>query len=164
MRAYVAVGSNLADRWANLGRAARFLRGAPLVAVLRASRVYDSEPVGPPQPRYLNAVLELETGRTPESLHQLLREAEDEALRDRRKGARWGPRTLDLDLLLFGDRIVRTAALTVPHPRMAHRRFVLAPLAELAPALVVPGTGATVAALLAAAPPLAVVPSGLYPA
>jgi len=163
MRAYVAVGSNLGDRWGNLALAARLLRAAPLAAVTRASRVYDTEPVGPPQPRYLNAVLELETGRPPAALHRLLREVEEEAFRDRRAGLRWGARTLDLDLLLWGDAVVREPALTVPHPRMARRRFVLAPLSELAPGLVVPGTGATVAALLEAAPPLAVVPVGLYP-
>lgn len=161
MRAYVGVGTNLGDRWANLALAARVLRAAPSVAVLRASRVYDTPPMGPPQPRYLNAVLELEVGLTPEALHAELIGAERAA--GRRRGLRWGPRTLDLDLLVHGDRVVRTPALTVPHPGLAARRFVLEPLAELAPDLVVPGLGRSVRELLAHAPgdPLAAV--GLYP-
>jgi len=170
MRAWVALGSNLGDRWASLARAARALRAAPGVAVLRASSVWDTEPVGPPQPRYLNAVLELETTRPPASLHRLLQEVERAA--GRRREVRWGARTLDLDLLLCGDVAVRTPALTVPHPELARRRFVLQPLAELCPERVVPGgAGAgggpavdrTVAALLAAAPPLGLARAGAFP-
>lgn len=161
MRGYVAVGANLGDRWGRLALAARALRAAPGVAVTRASRVWDTEPVGPPQPRYLNAVLEVETSRTPLSLLRLLQSVEREA--GRRRGIRWGARTLDLDLLLLGDRVLATPELALPHPGIATRRFVLAPLAELAPGLPVPGTGATVAELLAAAPPLSVAPVGRYP-
>jgi 2-amino-4-hydroxy-6-hydroxymethyldihydropteridine diphosphokinase len=161
MRAYVAAGSNLGDRWARMAQAARALRAAPGVAVVRASRVWDTAPLGPPQPRYLNGVLELETGRTPASLLGLLLEVERSAGRVRQ--ARWGPRTLDLDLLLAGHWIVHRPGLTVPHPGIASRRFVLAPLAELHPELVVPGTGTSVAQLLEDAPPLDVVPVGLYP-
>ncbi|MEI7703650.1 MAG: 2-amino-4-hydroxy-6-hydroxymethyldihydropteridine diphosphokinase [Deltaproteobacteria bacterium] len=161
MRAYVAVGSNLGDRWARLAEAARALRAAPGVAVVRGSRVWDTAPVGPPQPRYLNAVLELETTRTPASLLALLLAVERGAGRIR--NLRWGPRTLDLDLLLLGDRVVRAPGLTVPHPELARRRFVLAPLAELAPELRVPGSGATVAALLEEAPVLDIAPVGGYP-
>jgi 2-amino-4-hydroxy-6-hydroxymethyldihydropteridine diphosphokinase len=162
MRAWVAVGSNLGDRWAHLALAARALRAAPGVALARASSVWDTEPVGPPQPRYLNAVLELETARTPEGLHRLLQEVERGA--GRRREVRWGARTLDLDLLLFGDRALRSPTLTLPHPEMARRRFVLAPLAELCPGRIVPGTGETVAALLRAAPPLGLRRLGAYPA
>ncbi|GAO03653.1 2-amino-4-hydroxy-6-hydroxymethyldihydropteridine diphosphokinase [Anaeromyxobacter sp. PSR-1] len=161
MRAYVGVGSNLGDRWANLALAARVLRASPRLAVLRASHVFDTPPMGPPQPRYLNAVLELEAGLTPEALHAVLASAERAA--GRRRGLRWGPRTLDLDLLVQGDRVVRTPALTVPHPGIAARRFVLEPFAELAPDLVVPGLGRTVAALLARAPGAPLVVAGLYP-
>jgi 2-amino-4-hydroxy-6-hydroxymethyldihydropteridine diphosphokinase len=161
MRAYVAVGSNLGDRWARLALAARALRAAPGVAVLRASRVWDTAPLGPPQPRYLNAVLELETTRTPRSLLALLRSAEAEA--GRRRDVRWGARTLDLDLLVAGDWIVREPGLTVPHPELRNRRFVLAPLAELRPELVVPGTGLAVGRMLEEAPPLDVSPVGGYP-
>jgi len=161
MRAFVAVGSNLGDRWARLAAAARALRTAPGVAVVRASRVWDTAPLGPPQPRYLNAVLELETTRTPESLLALLREVERAAGRTR--DVRWGPRTLDLDLLLVGDLVVRTPGLTLPHPEMAWRRFVLAPLAELRQDLVVPGTDSAVGRLLEEAPELDIEPAGGYP-
>lgn len=161
MRAYVAVGSNLGDRWARLVLAGRALREAPGVAVLRASRVWDTAPVGPPQPRYLNAVLELETTRTPPSLLGILRETE--RIAGRTRDLLWGPRTLDLDLILFGNLVIGTPGLTVPHPEISRRRFVLAPLAELRPDLSVPGTGSTVAGLLARAPELDVVPVGGYP-
>ncbi len=162
MRAYVGVGSNLGDRWANLATAASVLRRSPRVAVLRASRVYDTAPVGPPQPRYLNAVLELETELRPRALHAVLQMAENAAGR-RRSGVRWSARTLDLDLLLFGDEVIPDRRLRVPHPELTVRRFVLVPLAELCPSLVVPGTGRSVSELLARAPPDDVVAVGLYP-
>jgi 2-amino-4-hydroxy-6-hydroxymethyldihydropteridine diphosphokinase len=161
MKAWIAVGSNLGDRWSRLVLAGRALRTAPGVAVLRASRVWDTAPLGPPQPRYLNAVLELETTRTPGSLLELLREVERRAGRTR--DLKWGPRTLDLDLLLFEDRVVCSPGLTLPHPEMAWRRFVLAPLAELRPDLPVPGTDSTVGRLLAEAPDLDIAPIGAYP-
>jgi 2-amino-4-hydroxy-6-hydroxymethyldihydropteridine diphosphokinase len=161
MRAFVAVGSNLGDRWARLALAARELRAAPGVAVVRASRAWDTAPLGPPQPRYLNAVLELETTRTPRALLALLRSVE--AAAGRRRDVHWGARTLDLDLLVAGDWIVREPGLTVPHPEIANRRFVLAPLAELRPELVVPGTGLAVGRMLEEAPPLDIVAVGGYP-
>jgi 2-amino-4-hydroxy-6-hydroxymethyldihydropteridine diphosphokinase len=162
VRAYVGVGSNLGDRWANLALAATILHRSPRVAVLRASRVYDTAPVGPPQPRYLNAVLELETDLPPRALHAVLQLAERAAGR-RRTGERWGPRPLDLDLLLYGDEIIVQRTLRVPHPELTVRRFVLAPLAELCPGAIVPGTARTVADFLARAPPDEVVSVGLYP-
>jgi 2-amino-4-hydroxy-6-hydroxymethyldihydropteridine diphosphokinase len=162
MRAYVGVGSNLGDRWAHLALAARSLRAAPGVKLLRASRVWDSAPMGPPQGRYLNAVLELKTGMSAASLLALLQRVERAAGRTR-SGTRWEARTLDLDLLLHGDDVIRGPPLTIPHPGMAARRFVLAPLAEVCPERIVPGTGLTVAQLLAAAPPADLRPVGLYP-
>jgi 2-amino-4-hydroxy-6-hydroxymethyldihydropteridine diphosphokinase len=162
VRAYVGVGSNLGDRWANLALAASMLRRSPRVAVLRASRVYDTAPVGPPQPRYLNAVLELETELPPRALHAVLRLTENAAGR-RRTGERWSARTLDLDLLLYGDQIIIQRDLRVPHPELTVRRFVLAPMAELCPERIVPGTGRTVAELLARAPRDDVLAVGLYP-
>jgi 2-amino-4-hydroxy-6-hydroxymethyldihydropteridine diphosphokinase len=163
VRAYVGVGSNLGDRWGNLARAARGLRAEPRVALLRASRVWDTPPLGPPQPRYLNAVLEVEADGPARALLDSLLRIERAAGR-RRGGARWAARTLDLDLLLFGDEAIRRPGLAVPHPELASRRFVLAPLAELAADRVVPGTGRTVAELLAAVPEDGSAPVGIYPA
>ena len=163
VKAFVGIGSNLGDRWLYLALAARRLRASGAVAIVRASRVWDTEPMGPPQPRYLNAVLEVETPLTARALLELLRGVELAAHR-RRDGARWSARTLDLDLLLYGDRIVKEPGLEVPHPGIATRLFVLAPLAELAPALVVPGTGRTVEQLLAQALPGESQPVGLFPA
>jgi 2-amino-4-hydroxy-6-hydroxymethyldihydropteridine diphosphokinase len=162
MRVYLGVGSNLGDRWASLALAARRLRADPRVALVRASRVWDTAPVGPPQPRYLNAALELETAATPLALLDLLQEIERAAGR-RPSAVRWGARTLDLDLLLYGDQVIRERRLVVPHPSLAARRFVLAPLAELCPERVVPGTGRTVAQLLEQVPGGDVVRAGLYP-
>jgi 2-amino-4-hydroxy-6-hydroxymethyldihydropteridine diphosphokinase len=162
MRAYVGVGANLGDRWASLALAARELRAQPRVALVRASRVWDTPPLGPPQPRYLNAALEIEASLPARALLDALLRIERAAGR-RRGGPRWGARTLDLDLLLFGDEVIRRPGLAVPHPGIASRRFVLAPLAELAAGRVVPGTGRTVAELLAAAPPDDAVPVGIYP-
>ncbi|BDG03941.1 2-amino-4-hydroxy-6-hydroxymethyldihydropteridine diphosphokinase [Anaeromyxobacter oryzae] len=162
MLAYVGVGTNLGDRWGNLTLAARTLKAEPRVALVRASRVYDTAPVGPPQPRYLNAVLEVETALPAQAFFAVLQMAENAAGR-KRTGVKWAARTLDLDLLLFGDEVIRRPpALIVPHPEIPNRRFVLAPLAELCPERVVPGTGQTVAQLLSRAPPGDVACAGLY--
>jgi 2-amino-4-hydroxy-6-hydroxymethyldihydropteridine diphosphokinase len=164
MRAYLGVGSNLGDRWGHLAQAARGLRSASGVDVLRASTVYETVPLGPPQPSYLNAVLEVESRLPAEKLHGLMQLVEQGAGRVR--GERWGPRTLDLDLLLFGDEVIDLPDLKVPHPGLAGRRFVLAPLAELCPDFQVPGGLGTVAGLLAACPPAGpdeLRPTGPYP-
>jgi 2-amino-4-hydroxy-6-hydroxymethyldihydropteridine diphosphokinase len=162
VRAYVGVGSNLGDRWAHLALAASMLRRSPRVALLRASRVYDTAPIGPAQPNYLNAVLELETELPPHALHAVLQLAENAAGR-RRSTLRWSARTLDLDLLLYGDEVILDQRLRVPHPEISVRRFVLAPLAELCPERVIPGTARTVNELLARAPRDEVAAVGLYP-
>jgi 2-amino-4-hydroxy-6-hydroxymethyldihydropteridine diphosphokinase len=161
MRAYVGVGTNLGDRWGHLALAARELRGLPGIRLLRASRVYDTAPLGPEQPRYLNAALELEVVLPPVKLLRALLAVERAAFR--RRGIHWGPRTLDLDLLLYGAVVLRTPELTVPHPGLVSRRFVLQPLVELCPTCVVPGTGATVSELLRVAPPHEMFAAGLYP-
>jgi 2-amino-4-hydroxy-6-hydroxymethyldihydropteridine diphosphokinase len=162
VRVYVGVGSNLGDRWGRLALAAKELRAAKPVQLVAASRVYDAAPIGPPQPRYLNAVLELEADVPALELLDLLQEIEQKGGRVRGP-ERWGPRTLDLDLLLYGDEVVRVPRLVVPHPGLAVRRFVLAPLAELCPERVVPGTGRTVAQLLALVAPEDVRTCGNYP-
>jgi 2-amino-4-hydroxy-6-hydroxymethyldihydropteridine diphosphokinase len=161
MRAFVGVGANLGDRWGFLALAARALRASPGIAVVRGSRVWDSAPLGPPQPRYLNAALELETTLPPRALLAALKAVERQARR--RRDVRWGARTLDLDLLLLGGLAVAEPGLAVPHPELAARRFALQPLAELCPRAVVPGTGATVAGLLAAAPAWDLREVGAYP-
>ncbi|HXQ90038.1 MAG TPA: 2-amino-4-hydroxy-6-hydroxymethyldihydropteridine diphosphokinase [Acidimicrobiales bacterium] len=130
-RAFVGLGSNLGDRQAELGRAVDGLPG-----VVAVSRLYETEPVGGPrgQDPYLNVVVELDTELGPRALLDVARGLEAAAGRERT--VRWGPRTLDVDVLLVGDEVVDDDDLVVPHPRMWQRRFVVAPLAELAPELV----------------------------
>jgi 2-amino-4-hydroxy-6-hydroxymethyldihydropteridine diphosphokinase len=132
-RAFIGLGSNVGDRLAALRRATNTLREAG--DVVAVSPVYETEPVGgPEQGPYLNVVVELATTNDPRQL--LVRcQALEEAAR-RVRTVRWGPRTLDADVLLVGDSEVDEADLVVPHPRMWERRFVLQPLADLAPELV----------------------------
>lgn len=135
MRAYVGLGSNLGDREALIRRAAK------LIGATRLSAILETEPWGYlDQPRFLNAVAEIETPLAPRALLDQLLEVERQLGRER-VGPLWGPRTIDLDLLLYGDEVVEEPALRVPHPRLHERRFVLEPLAELNRALVVPGRG-----------------------
>ena len=117
--------------------------------VRRVSLFYETKPVGGPsgQGNFLNAVAELTTCRSPEGLLEFLLSVEVALGRVRRR-ERWGPRIIDLDLLLFGERIVDEPSLRVPHPRMIERRFVLEPLHDLAPSLVHPSSGKTIAELL----------------
>jgi 2-amino-4-hydroxy-6-hydroxymethyldihydropteridine diphosphokinase len=136
-RAYIGLGSNLGDREAAL-RDALDLLGDEVVAV---SSFRDTDPVGYlDQPRFLNAAAALETELEPRALLDRLLAIELELGRTR-EGPRFGPRTIDLDLLLYGDEVIDEPGLVVPHPRLAERRFVLEPLAELDPELVVPGLG-----------------------
>lgn len=146
-RAMIGLGSNLGDRRAFLEGAIAALAASPGVEVRRVSSFRETEPVGGPagQGPFLNAVAVLETALDPFELLHLLREIEARAGRVRT--IRWGARTLDLDLLLFDDRIIETDELTVPHPRLAERRFVLEPLAEVAPDAVEPTRGRTVSEL-----------------
>jgi 2-amino-4-hydroxy-6-hydroxymethyldihydropteridine diphosphokinase len=136
--AYVGLGSNLGDRHASLRRALELL--ALHVRVLAVSSLRETEPVGVvDQPRFVNAAAELETELPAVGLLDVLLTVERELGRERRE--RWGPRTIDLDLLLYGTETIDVPGLTVPHARLHERRFVLEPLAELAPELVVPGRG-----------------------
>jgi 2-amino-4-hydroxy-6-hydroxymethyldihydropteridine diphosphokinase len=141
-RAYVGLGANLGDREAAIRRAAE------LIGAVRLSSIRETEPWGvTDQPRFLNAVAETETELPPRALLTRLLEVERQLGRVRGE-ERWGPRTIDLDLLLYGSEAIAEAGLTVPHPHLHERLFVLEPLAELAPDLVVPGRG-DVASLLA---------------
>jgi 2-amino-4-hydroxy-6-hydroxymethyldihydropteridine diphosphokinase len=147
-RALIGLGSNLGDRRATLEGAIAALGATPGIRVRRVSAFQETEPVGGPpgQGAYLNAAAELETTLEPLELLHVLQTIENRFGRVRT--VRWGERTLDLDLLLFDDRIIRTPTLSVPHPRFAERRFVLEPLAEIAPQAVEPRTGRTVSELL----------------
>jgi 2-amino-4-hydroxy-6-hydroxymethyldihydropteridine diphosphokinase len=139
--AYVGLGANLGDREATVRRAAELLGAA------RVSTLIETEPWGyADQPRFVNAVAELETDKSPRALLERLLEIERELGRTR-EGPRYGPRTIDLDLLLYGDEQLEEPGLVVPHPRLRERAFVLEPLAELAPELVVPGLGSVKALL-----------------
>jgi 2-amino-4-hydroxy-6-hydroxymethyldihydropteridine diphosphokinase len=135
--AYVGLGSNLGDRAAQLSAAARALADCAGLELVASSRVYETAPVGPPgQGPYLNAVLWLKSELGCRALLELLLGLEIRAGRQRDAGeVRWGPRCLDLDLLLVGDRCVDEVGLQVPHPRLHERAFVLEPLCDLAPDL-----------------------------
>ena len=149
VKAFVGLGSNLGEREVTLRAAIGRLRGLPDVEVIEVSSFRDTEPVGPvDQPRFLNGVVELETGLTARALLGALLELERAFGRDRSAGPPHGPRTLDLDLLLYGAETINEPLLNVPHPRLHERQFVLEPLAELDPDLEVPGQG-SVQALLA---------------
>jgi len=137
--AFVALGANLGDVRAALAAAFLGLAALPGTRLRAASSLYSSAPVESSGPDYLNAVVMLDTHLSP---HALLRELQRlERAQGRERPYRNAPRTLDLDLLLFGAERIATRALTVPHPRLHERAFVLRPLAELAPQLVVPGLG-----------------------
>lgn len=141
---YLALGSNLGDRRANLAAGVAHL--APQVAVEQVSSLYETEPAYLlDQPRYLNAVLRGRTALGPHALLALLKQIEREL--GRTAGVRFGPRVVDLDLLLYGEQTVASETLTVPHPRMHERPFVLVPLAEIAPGLLPPGWSEPVGAL-----------------
>jgi 2-amino-4-hydroxy-6-hydroxymethyldihydropteridine diphosphokinase len=135
VRAYIGVGSNLGDRLAALQAAVDGLAVAPGVTVVAVSAVYETAPVGgPEQPDYLNAVVVLDSERSPRELLELGQRLEADAQRVRRE--RWGPRTLDVDVLLVGTAEVDDPDLQVPHPRLWARGFVVAPLADVAPEVV----------------------------
>jgi 2-amino-4-hydroxy-6-hydroxymethyldihydropteridine diphosphokinase len=143
VRAFVGLGSNLGDREGTLRAAVGRLRALPKTRVLAVSTFRDTEPVGDlEQPRFLNGAVELETELAPRELLEALLEVEQHFGRDRAAGPPHGPRTLDLDLLLYGDEEIAEPGLAVPHPRLHERRFVLEPLADLDPSLEVPGKGA----------------------
>ncbi|MCZ0751910.1 2-amino-4-hydroxy-6-hydroxymethyldihydropteridine diphosphokinase [Aeromonas enteropelogenes] len=148
---FVAIGSNLADPLGQARRAVSALAALPETELQQASSFYSSRPMGPAdQPDYVNAVARLTTRLAPLALLDQLQKIELEQGRVR-KDERWGPRTLDLDLLLYGERVINHECLIVPHYGMQEREFVLLPLAEIAPALVLP-CGTPLAQLVARCP------------
>ena len=145
---YLGLGSNLGDRQSNLAEALQSLRAH--VRIERISPVYETEPVHvTDQPRFLNGAVALETELGPRELLERLLRIERELGRERGEGPRFGPRPIDLDLLLYGEEVVDEPGLNVPHPRLAERRFALEPLHELDPDLRLPD-GRRVQELLAA--------------
>jgi 2-amino-4-hydroxy-6-hydroxymethyldihydropteridine diphosphokinase len=148
VQACIGLGSNLGDRDGNLKRALDLLDETDGVRVVRVSSFFDTEPVGyTEQGRFLNAAALIETTLTADRLLGLCQGIENKLGRTR--GVRWGPRTIDLDILLYGGLTIDTDTLKVPHPLMHEREFVLAPLSEVAPEAVHPVLGKTVKELLA---------------
>jgi len=150
---YIGLGANLGNRAANLGMALRYL--SPLAVVEEVSSLYETTPVGPPsasswerQPNFYNAVCRISSGLAPLALLRYLKSIEFEI--GRRPDGSWAPRPIDLDFLLYGEDVVAVDGLALPHPRLAERAFVLAPLAEIAPELRHPVSGKSMAELLAA--------------
>jgi 2-amino-4-hydroxy-6-hydroxymethyldihydropteridine diphosphokinase len=144
---YVGLGSNEGDREGCLVAALEALSRIDAVSVLRHSSLFESAPVGPSQPPFLNAVVALDCELAPQRMLTILQRIEYDLGR-RRSGARWGPRPIDLDILLWGDQVVADANLQVPHLELHKRRFALEPLVELAPTLKHPVLGVTVSELL----------------
>ena len=150
-RVYIGLGSNLAEPLRQLQAALAAIAELPHSELVTTSSFYASDPLGPPdQPRYVNAVAALDTELAPLELLDALQRIEQEQGRVR-KAERWGPRTLDLDILLFGQRLIDEPRLQVPHYHLHARAFVLYPLAELAPQLTL-ADGRQLSALLAACP------------
>ncbi len=145
--AYIAVGSNLADPVSQAKLAIETLKTLPKSEFLKASELYSSTPMGPQnQPDYINAVVAIKTNLTPLQLLDCTQAIEQEQGRVR-KDERWGPRTLDLDIILYGNEVINSERLTIPHYGMKEREFVLYPLAEIAPSLQLPD-GTEVSSLL----------------
>jgi len=156
VKAFIGLGSNLGERESMIRQALEALSGLPETELVRASSLYDTEPVGDvDQPNFLNAVAQLETDLPASQLLWNLQLIEKRLGRERTR--RWGPRVIDLDLLLYGDETIEEENLRVPHPELTRRAFVLVPLVELEPLLVHPGTGETMLSHLSklgARPPL----------
>jgi len=138
--AFIGLGSNLENPESQLKRAIQALDGLPGSGVQAVSSLYRSAPMGPrDQPDYVNAVVQLTTGLSPEDLLDQLQRVEQG--HGRTRGRHWGPRTLDLDILLYADDVIATDRLQIPHPGLALRNFVLYPLAEIDECITVPGLG-----------------------
>lgn len=144
---HIALGSNMGDREKNLKEALKYIAELPETKIIKSSAIYETEPVGEPKQRpFYNAVVKMETSLDPERLLQKLQEVEKAFGRVHKQ--KWGPRTLDLDILLYDQQIIAADKLTIPHPLMAERAFVLEPLAEIDPEAYHPVLEKTAAELL----------------
>lgn len=136
-RVFIAIGSNLGDREANCRSAIERLKYAPRVRVIKESSLKETEPWGrTDQPAFINAAVEIETDLPPKELLALLKDIEGRIGRKARE--RWGPREIDLDVIFYGERVIKEEGLTIPHPQAHKRLFVIEPIAELAPDFVHP--------------------------
>jgi 2-amino-4-hydroxy-6-hydroxymethyldihydropteridine diphosphokinase len=147
-RVYIGLGSNLGDRKANLREAEEKLTALPETRIVKASSLYESEPLGNAKTWFVNSVLEIETEFEADELLKRTKAIETAMGRKRVKGKRWGSRIIDLDLLLFDNQTINKRNLKLPHPEMHKRRFVLLPLSELAPHVTHPQLGTTMSELL----------------
>ena len=148
-RAYIGIGSNLGDRRANAVEAMKHIGELPSTRIVRASSLYESEPLGDAKTWFVNSVIEVETDLTSDVFLKRAKAIEEAMGRKRVKGKRWGSRIIDLDILLWNQEVVQKKNLKIPHPEMHKRRFVLLPLAELAPHVIHPQLGTSISALLA---------------
>jgi 2-amino-4-hydroxy-6-hydroxymethyldihydropteridine diphosphokinase len=147
--AFIGIGSNLGDRRANVVEAIKRIGEIPTTRVVRASSCYESEPLGDAKTWFVNAAVEVDTELSPDAFLKATQAIEQAMGRKRVKGKRWGSRVIDLDILLWNHEVIRKRNLKIPHPEMHKRRFVLLPLAELAPQVIHPTLGQSVSALLA---------------
>jgi 2-amino-4-hydroxy-6-hydroxymethyldihydropteridine diphosphokinase len=148
-RVHIGIGSNLGDRKANALEAMDRMSELTDTRIVRASSLYESEPLGDAKTWFVNSVIELETEMLPDPLLKKLKAIEEAMGRKRVKGKRWGSRIIDLDILLYDQDVVSKKTLKIPHPEMHKRRFVLLPLAELAPQVIHPQLGQSISTLLA---------------
>ncbi len=147
---FIGLGSNLGDRRANIHDALERIRALPATRIVKESSLYESEPHGDAKTWFVNGVIEVETELSPENLLKKLKGIESTMGRKRVKGKRWGSRIIDLDIVFYGNLVVRKRTLKIPHEELANRRFVLLPLSELAPQLIHPVLQVSVSHLLTA--------------
>lgn len=146
-KAYLGLGTNLGERIENLKHAVKLLDADQEVKVIKVSPLYETDPIGGPvQGPFLNACAEIRTFLSPVELLTRMLSIEDELGRVREK--RWGPRLIDLDLLVYGEQVIDTEFLQLPHPRMEERNFVMVPLNDIAPDLIIPGLEQSVRIIL----------------